>query len=48
MSLQFATTYLNDKELAKYLNQPDDTYGIPEGLVRQVNEELGARRLHTI
>ena len=44
MSLQFATTYLNDKELAKYLNQPDDTYGIPEGLVRQVNEELNARR----
>lgn len=44
MSLQFAATYLKDKELAKYLNQPDDIYGIPEGLVRQVNEELNAER----
>ena len=43
MSLQFAATYLNNKELTKYLNQPDDTYGIPEGLVHKVNEELGAR-----
>ncbi|MBA64086.1 MAG: hypothetical protein CMJ76_17150 [Planctomycetaceae bacterium] len=42
MSLRFATTYLKDKKLTKYLNQPDATYGIPEGLVRRVNEELNA------
>lgn len=43
MSLQFAATYIHEKELTKYLNQQDDTFGIPEGLVRRVNEELNAK-----
>ena len=47
MSLRFATTYLKDKKLTKYLNQPDATYGIPEGLVRRVNEELNAEIYQT-
>ena len=43
MSLRFAATYIHEKELTKYLNQQDDAFGIPEGLVRRVNEELNAK-----
>ena len=42
MSLRFAATYLQDTKLSSYLNERDDTFGIPEGLVRRVNEELEA------
>ena len=40
MSLQFATTYQADKTLQKYLNEPDDAYGIPANLITKVNDEL--------
>ncbi len=40
MSIRFAVTYKADSTLEKYLNQPDDTYGIPANLIEQVNEQL--------
>ena len=40
MSIRFAVTYKADRTLEKYLNQQDDTYGIPANLIVQVNEQL--------
>ena len=40
MSIRFAVTYKADSTLEKYLNQQDDTYGIPANLIVQVNEQL--------